>query len=442
MTTFPTSDMGEPHTQEHLLLGKGNKGRAVATLEPMALAHSSAFTMQWRTCYSFYTPAGVDVFFSQTERRLDALLHPDYTDEEIRREVRNFGIAGGTGGEALRLEEKGTVYNGMVSSMDQPVYRIYRAANAMVYGPGHPLSYNSGGSPEALARIAAGRHPQVPPRQLPPREYMGMIASPPRAADSEATLARMNALLNRVEPVRSRRAASAEKDLPPRPAPAGAINLVDYPHRNDQQPGAVWLAWPAERRLDSTEKALLELFLHNVAGDPTTNLYKRLIDSKTRETDLGAKSVFASVSEDVGNPVLVGFGDVPAARMNERELGDLRARVRDELRRIAAWPAGSAELAAFNARLASRIVQTRRQLSKFVNTPPTFGFRGGSSDWLTQLHELNQSGSFRKSLTFKPQIAAVEKLLAADGNPGPDTLRAGSCSMRSRGCWPPDPNRT
>ena len=42
-------------------------------------------------------------------------------------------------------------------------------------------------------------------------------------------------------------AAIAEKDLPrPRPAPAGAINVVDYPHRNDQQPGAVWLAWPAE----------------------------------------------------------------------------------------------------------------------------------------------------------------------------------------------------
>ena len=31
-TTFPTSNMGEPHTQEHLLLGKGNKGRAVASL--------------------------------------------------------------------------------------------------------------------------------------------------------------------------------------------------------------------------------------------------------------------------------------------------------------------------------------------------------------------------------------------------------------------------
>ena len=27
VNSFPTSDKGEPHTQEHLLLGKGNRGR-------------------------------------------------------------------------------------------------------------------------------------------------------------------------------------------------------------------------------------------------------------------------------------------------------------------------------------------------------------------------------------------------------------------------------
>src|SRR5215471_17855130 len=35
--SFPTSDRGEPHTQEHLLLGKGNVGRAHASLESMSL---------------------------------------------------------------------------------------------------------------------------------------------------------------------------------------------------------------------------------------------------------------------------------------------------------------------------------------------------------------------------------------------------------------------
>jgi hypothetical protein len=49
VNSFPTSNMGEPHTQEHLLLGKGNKGRAVASLEDMSLAVSSAFTQQLRT---------------------------------------------------------------------------------------------------------------------------------------------------------------------------------------------------------------------------------------------------------------------------------------------------------------------------------------------------------------------------------------------------------
>ena len=91
--TYPSSDMGEPHTQEHLLLGKGNKGRDVANRESTSLTSSTAFTAQWKTCYTFYTSAGASVFFDEFERRMDALLHPDYTDEEIRREVRNFGVS-------------------------------------------------------------------------------------------------------------------------------------------------------------------------------------------------------------------------------------------------------------------------------------------------------------------------------------------------------------
>src|SRR5262249_48342032 len=83
VTTYPTSDMGEPHTQEHLLLGKGNKGRSVASGQAMSLVTSTAFTQQWRTCYSFYTAASGNIFLDEFEREMDALLHPDYTDEEI-----------------------------------------------------------------------------------------------------------------------------------------------------------------------------------------------------------------------------------------------------------------------------------------------------------------------------------------------------------------------
>jgi Zn-dependent M16 (insulinase) family peptidase len=416
VTTYPTSDKGEPHTQEHLLLGKGAKGLSVATHEPMTLSVSTAFTQQWRTCYSFYTSAGVDVFYDELERRLDALLHPDYSDEEVRREVRNFGITEDAADKKLGLEEKGSVYNEMVSSMDQPGRRLYRAAMTATYGAGHPLQFNSGGSPDALRELTPSDI-----RTFHAAHYflanMGAIVSLPASAGIDGALQHIGALLTRVERQRPSRGVMTESALPaPRPAPAAQIAFVDYPHRNPQQPGSVYLTWPAERQMDVTERTTLQLFLNVFAGDPTTNLYKRLIDSKTREIPLGAQSVSASLSEDLGMPILVGFGDVPVARMNPEEMNDLRVRVLDELTRIARWSADSPELAAFNDRVRSRLVAARRDLAKFVNSPPNFGFRSAGPGWLMQLTDLERLGGFRRSVTLKPVLEAIERQLAQPGN--------------------------
>ncbi|MFP5248090.1 MAG: hypothetical protein ACLGH0_15460, partial [Thermoanaerobaculia bacterium] len=92
VNSIPVGDQGEPHTQEHLLLGKGTTGRAFAGLDTMWLSGSTAFTQQWRTSYHFNTNAGKEVFFDLFSAELNALLHPNYTDEEIRREVRSFGV--------------------------------------------------------------------------------------------------------------------------------------------------------------------------------------------------------------------------------------------------------------------------------------------------------------------------------------------------------------
>lgn len=129
VNSFPTSDRGEPHTQEHLLLGKGNVGRAPSGLEGMSLAVSTAFMQQWRTCYQFYTAAGPDVFYKLFESQMNALLHPDYTDEEIRREVSHWGVSENPADKSLRLEEKGTVYQEMRTSFDRPVSLLFRAEN-------------------------------------------------------------------------------------------------------------------------------------------------------------------------------------------------------------------------------------------------------------------------------------------------------------------------
>jgi Zn-dependent M16 (insulinase) family peptidase len=416
VNSYPTSDMGEPHTQEHLLLGKGNVGRTVASLENMSLAASTAFTEQWRTSYQFHTAAGADAFYQLFERKVDALIHPDYTDEEIRREVRNFGVTENPADKTLRLEEKGTVYNEMVSSFDRPTNRLYRALDQALYGQSHPLSFSSGGTPAAIREMKAEDI-----RKFHRDNYrlgnMGMIGSFPKEMPPGDALGKLDAILNRLEPQKGATKFMTEAALPaPQMAAPGKIQIVDYPHKNDQQPGSITFVWPATLRLDTRESVLLELFLENLAGDATTNLYKRFVDTKTREMETGAKSVFGSMSDDPGQPVYIGLNDVAPANMTEEKIALIRQKVLEELSRVAAWKDGSPELAEFNARLKNRVIQSRRSLSKFVNSPPGFGFRGTSAAWISHIYRLSKSNDFRKSLTMKPELDFVEKLLAGNQN--------------------------
>jgi Zn-dependent M16 (insulinase) family peptidase len=416
VNSYPTSDMGEPHTQEHLLLGKGNVGRTVASMENMSLAASTAFTEQWRTSYQFHTAAGPEAFYQLFERKMDALIHPDYTDEEIRREVRNFGVTENPADKTLRLEEKGTVYNEMVSSFDRPGSRLNRALDQALYGQSHPLSYSSGGLPAAIREMKAEDI-----RKFHRDNYrlgnMGMIGSFPKEMPLADALAKLDAILNRLEPDAGRAKFMTEADLPaPQMAAPGKIQIVDYPHKNDQQPGTMTFVWPATLKLDTRESVLLELFLENLAGDATTNLYKRFVDTKTREIETGAKSVFSFMSDDPGQPVYIGLSDVAPANMTEEKIALVRQKVLEELARVAAWKDNSPELMEFNARLKNRVIQSRRSLSKFVNSPPGFGFRSTSAAWISHVYRLSKSNDFRKSLTMKPELDFVEKLLAGNQN--------------------------
>ena len=151
--TPPTSDKGEAHTCEHLLLGKGNHGRYVAALEDMSLCGSSAFTAQLQTCYHFHTISGSEAFYDILEARLAALLNPDFTDEEIRREVCHIGVVENPENGMLSLEEKGTVYTEMVSAFEKPWYYYADALDNLIYGENHPMSFISGGSPVALRTL-------------------------------------------------------------------------------------------------------------------------------------------------------------------------------------------------------------------------------------------------------------------------------------------------
>jgi Zn-dependent M16 (insulinase) family peptidase len=415
VNSIPVSDQGEPHTQEHLLLGKGTMGRAFASLDTMWLSGSTAFTGQWRTNYPFNTAAGPDVFFNLYSRQLEALLHPNYTDEEIRREVRNFGVTEGPD-KTLRLEEKGSVYNEMTSSSGNPFRVLFRAATRLVYGNQHPLAYNAGGEP---AGIRTMKPEDI--RNFHRNTYylanMGTIVSFPKSVPIATILERVDEILDKVEPGGKARPAKSPDNLPPpQPAATGAITYGEYPHRNDQQPSPIGVWWGADRKLDANEEVLVNLFFDNIAGDPTTNLYKLFIDSKTRKMDIGAKQIFNNVSDVGGNAIYVALTDVAPSNFNDEKLAAIRTLITDEIKRIASWPDDSAELKEFNDRIASRLVELQRDFAKFVNTPPGFGFRTGGSAWPDHLRHLEKTGAFKRSVTLKPQIAFVQQLLASKRN--------------------------
>ena len=422
VNTIPVSDQGEPHTQEHLLLAKGTTGRAFAGLDTMWLSGSNAFTQQWRTSYHFNTSAGKDVFFDLFAAELNALLHPNYTDEEIRREVRSFGVTENPDG-TLRLEEKGSVYNEMTSSTANPSRVLFREIGHLFYGKSHPLAYNAGGEPSGIRTM---KPEDI--RNFHAANYylanMGTIAAFPKSVPLDEVLQRTDAILDKVEKEPGKRPSTTAKPFPPAQGAApGTIVIAQYPHRNDQQPSPIAMAWPATRNaLSAEELILLELFGETFAGDATTNLYKLFIDSKTRVMDIGATGVFTSIDRDPGHPVSIIFQNVTAPNLTNEKLAQIRQKVVDELQRVAAFPDGSAELKDFNKRVLSRVSETERQLANFVNTPPSFGARNTGSGWMDQLLLLERTGDFRKSVTLGPQLANIRKLLSADRNLWRDRL--------------------
>ncbi len=415
VNTFPVSNMGEPHTQEHLVLGKGNVGRAVAARETMSMVESTAFTQQLKTCYPFAVNAGIEAYFEHFERSSYALLNPDYTDEEIRREVRNFGVREVEGGR-LELEEKGSIYAEMISAASQPGYRTYRALGRLLLGPNHPVSFDSGGDPEHMRLMLP-----TDIRRFHAANYhlanIEMITSLPKGIALEGALARYDQILSILQGDTPVRSGSSWSDLPaPMPAPEGTIEIVEFPSQNLQQPGPAHFAWPLMPRLNSRDESLADLFAQAFGGDPSTNLYKLFIDSKTRQTDTGARSVSMGFDNEAYAGFLVYIPDFAASQVDSLRLIEIWNLIQAELQRVAGWPDGSPELRDFHDRMQANLLRMKRSGDKLTSSPPGFGGRMSQSIWPSLLRDLNDEPGFEKSLAQPELFAYLEDILASGKN--------------------------
>lgn len=414
VNTFPVSDRGEPHTQEHLLITKGNKGHQLNTREGMSLARSNAFTSQLYTSYNFYTGASTNIFYSLFEEYLDALLYPDYTNEEVSREVRNWGVSQNPD-KTLRIEEKGAVYNEMSTTMNNPYSLMYVTIGRLLYGKAHPLSYNAGGLPSGIRELNAAEILKFHNDNY----YLGNIGAIVSLSKTEKlndVLNRMDKILNKLNSESNHEDHVSKKLPPPHPATEGEVALIKYPSQNSQQPGNMMLAFPPSLSLSATENLLLSNFLSVFAGDATTNLYKIFVNSKTRNKNLDAQGVFGYVDNNEGNPVYFGLQGVSSDDLT-KEKGELaRQLILEELNKVASYKDNSPELLEFNKRFENSLISAGRSFSKFVNSPPKFGFRNTGGEWYDQLKELNKTSGFQKSVTLKPEFEQVRKLVSSGKN--------------------------
>ncbi len=417
--TVPTSSKGEPHACEHLLLGKGNRGRYVAALEDMSLGQSTAYTQQLRTCYHFNTVAGIDVFYDLFEAKLMAFLHPDFTDEEIRREVCHIGVVEDQQTDSLYLEEKGTVYTEMVSSFEKPWYHTWGTLNHMVYGTGHPLSYVSGGDPEVMRTMTA----EDMRKFIHDTHYlgnMGVIVSIPPSVDIPGFLKKMDAILNRCqkEPRKSSLVGISAYDLPDaKPAPAGELRMVTFPSERTEEPGYIMMAWPAELELNPSDRFMLDQFVETFASGQTSNLYKLFINTETKKVDIGGQSITSGLDDDLGISVYLGLNGIDNRYITEEMVDSVKNLVVAELNAIASYADGSDELKEFNQRIKNRLMSSKKQIDNYLNSPPMFGFRSGpAGGWLSFVRTLELEPGFRKSLSLKGHFAFADSLLNSDKN--------------------------
>jgi Zn-dependent M16 (insulinase) family peptidase len=425
VNTMLSNSSGVAHTQEHLLLGKGNKGRHHGTKVQMSLTNESAGTDQWRTYYHFNTVAGATVFYDLFEQYLDLLLNPDYTDEEVRREVRNFAVKEDSDTHKLVLEEKGTVYNEMLAGVKDHSTILWWAAMHTLYGEEHPLSQNNGGTPEGIRAL---QPPEI--RSFHDEKYklsnMGMLGAFPSSMPAESVLKTMDSILAKFAPAKGGEEAVFSSEFPPfpepKPKPIGTVQIVNFPDTNPKKAGVVDFLWPANLKISNKDKLLLGFFLSGFAGDADTPLYKIFVDSKTQTVESQATSVYAWVHEELGFPIIIGINDVAQPYIDKSNISSYRQVVLDELQRIASWKDGSKELLDFNQRLLSRLARSRRYYADFVNKPPQFGTRHNSGTLMKQLSMLEREGGFRRSLTLKPDFDAAAKMLKSKHNIWRDLL--------------------
>src|SRR6185312_11529667 len=406
------SNEGLAHSLEHLLGGKGTKGRYVNLLKEMRLSRNAAATTDDFNLYSFSSGTGLDGFFEQFHAWLDALYKPDFTDLEAEREFYHYGVSLDPATGKKMLVEQGSVYDEMQSG--QGAYTYYFELNKRVLGNSNPFGFYGGGVPEEMRHVTPAdiRRFYTKHYRLGPKT--GFIFALPLKDDVRHFLETISDELSEFTTSDNPQeipGPSVGPKYPIEPARDTEIATFPFPSNSEADRGEVRFGWKPTRTQSQLDVKLLQLFFHALADGDKSLLYKLFIDSRTREFDSGASNVESLVFLE-NSPFypceFVGFSGMAGKQLGVDRIQQLRSRITAAIAEISRYPDHSKELTAFNHLVLSYLQGWRRSQRVWLRSAPRFGI-GYDTDWKEYLEYLEMDPSFIRSLPDDPTWAAAEK---------------------------------
>lgn len=413
------SNAGLAHSLEHLLAGKGTKGRYVSLLKEMRLSRSAAGTTDDFNLYSFSSGTGLDGFFEQFHAWLDALYRPDFTDLEAEREFYHFGISLDPSTRKKTLVEQGSVYDEMQAG--QGAYTYYFELNKRVLGNSNPFGFYAGGVPAEMRHVTPADIRQFYTKHYRLGPTTGFIFAVAPKEDVRHFLERISKELadftasNTPQEIPK---TSVTPKYPIQPAPVTEIATFPFPSNSETDRGEVRFGWKPIRTESQIDVKLLQLFFRALADGDKSLLYKSFIDSRTREFDSGATNIESLVF--LGNSPFfpcefVGFSGIAGKQLTVGRIQQLRSRITARIADISRYPDHSEDLTAFTRLVSSYMQAWRRSQRVWLRSAPRFGL-GYDTDWKEYLEYLEMDPSFIRSISDDPAWAAVEKRIQSGEN--------------------------
>lgn len=413
------SNKGVAHALEHLLGGKGTKGRYISLLKEMRLSRSVAATTDDFNLYSFSSGTGLDGFFEQFHAWLVALYQPDFTDLEAEREFYHFGISVDPATKKKTLVEKGSVYDEMQAG--QGIYQYYFELNKRVFGPDNPFGFYNSGVPDEMRHVIPADIRRFHHEHYRLGPTTGFIFALSPKEDAFSFLHRISQEVDQFTDSDAPQQIHKEVIKPKysiHPLSNKKIALFPFPSNSESDRGEIRFGWEPVKTESQVNLRLLQLFFRALADGDKSLLYKSLIDSKTREFGSGATNVESLVFLE-NSPYFpaefVGFSGIAGKQLTVERIEQLRNRVTAAIRRISQYPDGSQSLVDFNQLVMSYAKAWRRSQSVWTKSAPQFGLNY-ETQWKEHLEYLEMDPSFTRSISDEPIWRAVERRMQSGRN--------------------------